>query len=54
MVTRPGKNPRQLIACFYAINCVLKHDYIGILYDEINYGLNHTKVRIFFLDKTYI
>jgi hypothetical protein len=24
--------------------CVLKHVYIGTLYDEINYGSNHTKI----------
>jgi hypothetical protein len=34
--------------------CVLKHAYIGTLIDEINYGLYHTKVRNFFLDKMHI
>jgi hypothetical protein len=34
--------------------CVLKHAYIGTLFDEINYGLYHTKVRNFFLDKMHI
>ena len=34
--------------------CVLKHAYIGTLFDEINYGLYHTKVRNFFLDKIHI
>ena len=34
--------------------CVLKHAYIGTLFDKINFGLYHTKVRNFFLDRRNI